>query len=80
MSIIIGLKLSTGKEYAPKFQAILSHYSCAIQTRLGLHQTGTNYCQNYGIILLHIVDENVLKYIQNDLLEIDGIEMQMMKF
>ena len=37
-------------------------------------------CENYGIVLLEIVDNNVVHYLQNDLLDIDGIEMQIMKF
>lgn len=77
---IIGLKMQTGLEYAPQFQAILSNYACAIKTRIGLHETYPIRCENYGIVLLEVVDQNVVKYLQNDLLDIDGIEMQVMKF
>lgn len=77
---VIGLKMQTGLEYAPQFQAILSNYACAIKTRIGLHNTTPVKCENYGIVLLEVVDNNVVHYLQNDLLDIDGIEMQIMKF
>ena len=77
---IIGLKMKTGLEYGPQLQAILSNYSCTIKTRIGLHETTENKCEGYGIVLLHITDENTVKYLQNDILDVDGIEMQVMKF
>ena len=77
---IIGLKLQTGIEYGPQLQAVLSNYACAIKSRIGLHETSEIRCETYGIVLLHVVDQHVLKYLQDDILKIDGIEMQVMKF
>jgi len=77
---IIGLKLQTGIEYGPQLQAVLSNYACAIKSRIGLHETNDIRCESYGIVLLQIVNEDIIKYLQNDILDIDGIEMQVMKF
>ena len=77
---IIGLKLQTGVEYGPQLQEVLSNYACAIKTRIGLHETNDIRCETYGIVLLQVVDRHILKYLQNDIMNIDGIEMQVMKF
>ena len=80
MTTILGLKMQTGTEYGPQLQEILSKYACAIKTRIGLHETSKILCETYGIVLLEIVDDDILHLLQNDILDIDGIEMQVMKF
>ena len=80
MTNIIGIKLAQRLENSQPFQEIITKYGCNIKTRIGLHNTTPVKCDNYGIVLLEVVDNNVVHYLQNDLLDIDGIEMQIMKF
>ena len=61
MKTIIGIKLDNRSECAVEFQQILSDFGCGIRTRIGLHDTHTDYCTNFGIVLLEIVDESAQK-------------------
>ncbi len=57
MKTIIGIKLSNRNETSIEFQKILSDYGCSIRTRIGLHDTHTDYCTNFGIVLLEVIDD-----------------------
>lgn len=58
MKTIIGIKLDNRSECAVEFQQILSKFGCGIRTRIGLHDTHTDYCTNFGVVLLEIVDNS----------------------
>ncbi len=80
MTTIIGLKLINRLDVAIEFQRIISHFGCAIRTRLGLHQVKERFCSSDGIILLEIIDDSVVQELENELLKIDKIEVQHMVF
>lgn len=58
MTTIIGVKLDDRKGSAEEFQKLISDFGCGIKTRIGLHDVHTDYCTNYGIILLEVVDNS----------------------
>ena len=57
MKTIIGIKLDNRNESSVEFQQILSDFGCGIRTRIGLHDTHTDYCTNFGVVLLEVIDD-----------------------
>jgi len=80
MTTIFGIRLDNRTQIAVDFQKVLTHYGCAIKTRLGLHEVADNQCASNGLILLEIIDDEAAQNLKNELLEITGLELQSMKF
>lgn len=80
MTTIIGIKVSNRLENALTVQEILTNFGCAIKTRIGLHKEINGKCSTEGIILLEIINEESAILAANALCDIDGIEIQQMKF
>lgn len=78
MTTIIGIKLTNRTEISTEFQSVISKYGCMIKTRIGLHNTCSAICANYGIILLEILDESEIVQMKKDLSNIDGVIMASM--
>lgn len=78
---IIGLRLANTVERAPQVQEILTKFGCCIRTRLGLHDTGEDQSDSSGLILLELSGD-VSEYVklENELLKIEGAEVQKMTF
>ncbi len=76
MRAIIGIKIENRLQEALKLQKILTKYGCEIQTRIGLHPIGEYKCNNYGIVLIDVVNKVNEIY---DALTQDW-EIQIMKF
>lgn len=49
---IIALRLKHRQHNAQVLQELLTKYGCNIKVRLGLHDTGENFCSNDGVIIL----------------------------
>ena len=79
MTTILGIKLEERYSTAPQFQKILTDFGCVIKTRLGLHSQEAD-CVPYGIILLELKDDIMLKDMESELCKIENIEIQKMKF
>lgn len=71
---VMAIKIEPRDCAAPKVQEVLTKYGCIIQTRLGLHETGDNFCSNAGLIILNLVSnkEEEIKQLSSDLNSIDG--------
>lgn len=80
MTTIMGVRLDNRTQTAVEFQKTLTHFGCIIKTRLGLHEVASNRCAPNGLILLEVIDDNEAKAFENELREIEGIEIQIMKF
>lgn len=64
-------------ETAPKVQSLLTEYGCNIKTRLGLHDTGDNFCSNSGLIVLELIgDQSRKDDLYNSLKGLPGIDVQ----
>jgi len=78
---ILGIHISQRVKEASKIQDILTKYGCSIRTRLGLHDIKDNYCSSIGLILLELHGEaSELLNLENELLKIEGIDVQKMNF
>ncbi len=78
---ILGIYISNRVKDASNIQGILTKYGCSIKTRLGLHDVDNNQCSKSGIILLELfgnVDESIK--LENELLKIEGLDVQKMIF
>lgn len=80
MTIIFGIRLDNRVSNAIEFQKVLTGYGCLIKTRLGLHDVADNKCAPNGLILLEILNLPDAEGFKNELLKIEGIELQTMKF
>lgn len=80
MTTIMGVRLDNRTQTAVEFQRVLTNYGCAIKTRLGLHEVLDNKCAPNGLILLELIDDSEAQKLQNELLQISGVELQTMKF
>jgi len=80
MTTILGIRLDNRTNTAIEFQKVLTHYGCAIKTRLGLHEVANNLCAPNGLILLEVIDDSEAEKLKSELLEIEGLELQSMKF
>ena len=80
MTTILGIRLDNRTNTAVEFQKVLTHYGCAIKTRLGLHEVANNLCAPNGLILLEVIDDTEAEKLKSELIEIKGLELQSMKF
>jgi hypothetical protein len=78
---ILGIMINDPAKGAGKIQNILTKYGCSIRTRLGLHDIDEEYARETGLILLELTGEmqECLK-LENELLELEGLEVQKMVF
>ena len=80
MTIILGVRLDNRTQTAIDFQKTLTSFGCLIKTRLGLHDVADNRCAPNGLILLEVIDDAESEIFEKELRNIDGIEIQKMKF
>ena len=78
---IMGIKIGDRINNSKGVQEVLSNYGCSIKTRLGLHDVSGNDCARSGLIILELVGESSKwDEIKAKLEELNGIEVQEMKF
>lgn len=80
MTTILGIRLDNRANTAMEFQKILTAYGCIIKTRLGLHDVSENKCAPNGLIVLEVLDGDEAMLFEQELLKIEGLELQKMKF
>jgi len=62
-------------------QALLTEYGCHIKTRLGLHETGKDYCSPNGLLILELVGAlDKCRELEQKLSAIEGVSVQKMVF
>lgn len=78
---IIGILITDRIKEAGKLQSLLSEHNDIIRSRLGFHELTEEICSRVGIILLTLggEKENWLPF-ENELVAIEGIEVQNMLF
>jgi len=78
---ILGVMINDPAKGADKIQNILTKYGCSIRTRLGLHDIDEEYARETGLMLLELSgnQEESLR-LENELLALDGVEVQKMIF
>jgi hypothetical protein len=80
--IVVGIYVPKRDPLAVKVQEILTKYGCSIKTRLGLHETSTEFCATYGLLLLETFgDKTEIDKMIEELRIIDGgIQTKTMEF
>lgn len=51
---IIGIRVDHRKSNAVHLQKALTEFGCAIKLRVGLHETGDDFCSDDGLIMLQV--------------------------
>ncbi|MFZ4741655.1 MAG: hypothetical protein ACOYLE_10880 [Bacteroidales bacterium] len=79
--VILGLHITDRVKEAIRVQDVLTKFGCSIKTRLGLHEVQENFCSSNGLIILELTGnaEEMVK-LENELLKIEGLEVQKMTF
>lgn len=78
---ILGVMVNAPSKDPGKIQRILTKYGCSIRTRLGLHDMDEEYANETGLVLLELIgDPNECLRLENELLALDGVEVQKMIF
>ena len=79
--IILGVHITDRLRRATAAQKVFTDYGCYIKTRLGLHETGENFCSPNGLVLLEIVGpDKIAREMERKLAAIRGVEVQRMIF
>ena len=78
---ILGVMINDPSKGADKIQSILTKYGCSIRTRLGIHDIDQEYARETGLMLLELLgDMQECLRLENELLELEGVEVQKMVF
>ena len=78
---ILGIHVSDRVKKAELIQPVLSKFGCTIRTRLGLHDITEEFSSPNGMILLELTgDPDEYIKLENELLNIEGLEVKRMIF
>jgi hypothetical protein len=78
---ILGVMINNPSKGADKIQNILSKYGCSIRTRLGMHDMDDEYAGDTGLMVLELIgDMQECLRLENELLSLEGVEVQKMVF
>jgi len=78
---ILGVMVNDPTEGAGRIQNILTKYGCSIRTRLGMHDMDKEYATETGLMLLELTgDMQECLRLENELLELEGVDVQKMVF
>jgi hypothetical protein len=76
---IMALTIDPRSDHAPQVQTVLTKHGCIIKTRLGLHEASEDSCSERGLILLHLNSESkVIKQLENELCDVEGVKVKYM--
>ena len=79
--VIVGVHITDRVTNAGLVQEVFTSYGCSIRTRLGLHDTGEEFCSPNGLLLLEFVGgDEKLAALEAQLAAIGGLEVQTMVF
>lgn len=78
---VIGIHVSDRVQKIQLIQPVLTKFGCSIKTRLGLHETDEENCSPNGLIILEL-SGNPAEFVklENELLQIEGLEVKKMIF
>lgn len=75
---IIGLRIAHRVSNAVKLQQMLTEYGCNIRMRVGMHETGGDFCSDDGIIMLQACgDQGDIDRMIADLSALDGVKAKL---
>ncbi len=75
---LIGVRMDNRVGNAVSFQEALTKNGCRIKTRLGMHETGEEFCANDGLIVLQPCGEkDEVEKLVSDLNGLEGIKAKL---
>jgi len=78
---ILGVMINEPSKGSEKIQNILTKYGCCVRTRLGMHDMDEKYATETGLMLLELTgDMQECLRLENELLDLNGVEVQKMVF
>lgn len=78
---ILGILITDRIKEAGRTQKTLSEYAHVIKSRLGFHEVTEAVCSRVGIIVLHLTGAPAeMDHLEEALRQIEGIEVQKMRF
>jgi hypothetical protein len=78
---IVGIHINDRVKKAHQVQDTLTKFGCLIKTRLGIHETGEEYCSPNGLIILELAGDTAQgEQMLADLSAIEGVDVQKMIF
>lgn len=76
---IIGLRVNHRTGNALKLQQTLTQFGCNIKLRVGLHETGEDFCSDDGVIMLQVSgDLSTAQRMMDAFNELEGVSAKMM--
>ncbi len=76
---IIGLRVNHRTGNALKLQEALTQFGCNIKLRVGLHETGENFCSDDGVIMLQVSgDLTIVQQMMDAFNAMEGVSAKMM--
>ncbi len=79
--LIFGVHITDRAHHVSLVQELFTEYGCSIRTRLGLHDTGGDFCSPNGLIVLEMLADNEKSQELADKLNaIEGVEVKQMFF
>lgn len=78
---VLGVYINDRLEAVKEVQSALTKFGCSIKTRLGLHEVVDESISTGGLILLELTgDREEAVKLENELLKIDGVQVEKMIF
>ena len=79
--VILGVHITDRVSHVDAVQHLFTRYGCSIKTRIGLHETQSDFCSPNGLILLEMLDDGTAGDELTEQLEsLDGVEVKKMVF
>jgi hypothetical protein len=78
---VLGINISNRPNAVDQVQDLMTKFGCSIRTRLGLHNTEPGSFNGRGLIILELHGDPAEFYkLENELLKIEGVDVQKMIF
>jgi hypothetical protein len=78
---ILGIMVQQKAQLALKLQDIFSKYGCCIKTRLGLNELEIPGTGSAGLIILELMgDKDECLRLENEIMKLEGVNVQKMLF
>lgn len=75
---IIAMRIEQRVQTATEVQEVLTKFGCNIKTRLGLHETGADFCANDGLVILQLCGETAeLNQVLEALNQLKGVKAKL---
>lgn len=79
--IVVGVHITNRVHHAARVQEVLTQFGCLINTRLGLHEAGSEGCSPNGLLILELLDNDAeVDRFVHAMSAVEGVEVKQMVF